>query len=106
MIPRTENQLKTQTTCHWRVTCSCHERHSPSPATFQQGKQHLGPADEAALGPVSVKHVPQQLLHAILPVTHAQSPPGDSRTWPAGPPLLPGAQRHPPPPEAPGDPSP
>lgn len=41
--------------------------HSPRPPGLQQGQQHLRPADEAALGLGSVKHVPQQLLHTVLP---------------------------------------
>lgn len=41
-------------------------RGSPCPPGLQQGEQHLHPADQAALGLISIKHVLQKLLHTLL----------------------------------------
>ena len=42
--------------------------HSHGPPDLQQGKKHLSSVDDAALRPVPLKHVLQQLSHTLLTV--------------------------------------
>lgn len=73
----------------WAPTCASPEAHSPGPPRLQQGQQHLRPADQAALGLLPVEHVPQKLLHTVLPVGHAQVTAGRTDPPPRPQPSLP-----------------